>query len=115
MRCHTVDALGGNAGPNLSNVAARLSLPKLVESVVEPGAEIAPGFGAVSAMPKITDFLAPRDVRNVVAYLQTLKPAQDEHAHVDQAPPRGSDTRPIAVVLMAILGVGVVCGWRRAD
>ncbi len=73
LRCHTIGDTGGTAGPNLTKVATRLSIEKLVESVVEPGAEVAAGFGPVSAMPLMTQFLSPREVRDVVAYLATLK------------------------------------------
>ncbi len=115
VRCHAVDGFGGDAGPNLSYVAVRLSVPKLVESVVEPGAEIAAGYGSVSAMPKITDFLSPRDVRDVVAYLQTLSAESVADAAVKHVPAKGTSTRPMAFVLLVILGVGVVRGWNRLE
>lgn len=81
VRCHTVGDKGGNAGPNLTKVGARLPVAKLVESIIEPGAEVAAGFGPVTAMPVMTSFLSPKEVRDVVAYLSTLKgELQLEHA-----------------------------------
>lgn len=73
VRCHVVGDTGGNAGPNLSAVASRLTADKLVESIVEPNAVVAPGYGAVSTMLPMAQFLSAREVRDVVAYLRTLK------------------------------------------
>lgn len=76
VRCHTADGLGvvgGNAGPNLTAVGRRLAPSKLVESIVDPAAEIAPGFGNVTAMPLMATILKPAEVRDVVAFLTTLK------------------------------------------
>lgn len=73
VRCHVVDDLGGTAGPNLTEVASRLTPTLLVESLLEPGKTVAAGFGQVTAMPVMSQFLSPREVRDVVAYLKTLK------------------------------------------
>lgn len=73
VRCHMVDDLGGTAGPNLTQVASRLTPALMVESIVEPAKVIAPGYGQVTAMPEMAQFLSPRDVRDVVAYLKTLR------------------------------------------
>ena len=48
VRCHAVGDYGGNAGPNLSGVGGRLSRMELLQSLIEPSAVIAPGFGYVS-------------------------------------------------------------------
>jgi cbb3-type cytochrome oxidase cytochrome c subunit len=103
--------LGGTAGPDLSKVGTRLSTDALVESVVEPGAVVAPGFGTVSAMPAITQFLSPPEVRDVVAYLRTLR---DES--VASGSPRIAQSAPglpigrIAGALAALLLGALV--WR---
>lgn len=47
IRCHSYDDMGGNAGPNLSGVAKKLSREELLIALVEPSARIAPGFGQV--------------------------------------------------------------------
>lgn len=72
VRCHTVRGTGGTAGPELTLVGSRLTIDKLVESVVEPTATIAQGYGTVSAMPQMTQILTPREVRDVIAFLTTL-------------------------------------------
>ncbi|MEX2399835.1 MAG: PVC-type heme-binding CxxCH protein [Rhodothermales bacterium] len=43
-QCHTVDHLGGDVGPDLSNVGASKSLEQLVASIVAPSSEIAPDW-----------------------------------------------------------------------
>lgn len=48
MRCHSYDDRGGNAGPRLNGVAARLTPEQLLEALIDPSARIAPGFGIVS-------------------------------------------------------------------
>jgi putative heme-binding domain-containing protein len=47
-RCHSFGARGADAGPNLSSIGARLTREQLLESLVEPSARIAPGYGIVS-------------------------------------------------------------------
>jgi quinoprotein glucose dehydrogenase len=79
VKCHTADGPPTPTAPTLMGVAARLSAEKLVESVVEPGAVVAAGYGQVSAMPVMTQFLSPRQVRDVVAYLKTLDGTVEAH------------------------------------
>lgn len=74
LRCHMVRGAGGTAGPELTHIASKLSRAGLVESIVEPGATLAEGFGPVSAMPAImTQVLTPGEVRDIVAYLAVLQ------------------------------------------
>jgi putative membrane-bound dehydrogenase-like protein len=47
-RCHAVRDYGGNAGPNLSDIANTLDRKQLLQALIEPSARIAPGFGTVS-------------------------------------------------------------------
>ncbi|MCE9619790.1 MAG: HEAT repeat domain-containing protein [Planctomycetes bacterium] len=75
LRCHSIAGGGGHAGPSLEGVAARYDRRGLLESLVTPNAKLAPGFGPISAMPTMTTLLSPREMRDVVAYLATLKPA----------------------------------------
>ena len=119
LQCHKVRSGGGVQGPALTRVADRLSHEKLVESLVDPGAEISKGYGnsvlklkngtslvgripkqtedqitiialdgkvtvvpasevrsttpPISAMPPLGASLPPLDLRDLVAYLSTLK------------------------------------------
>src|SRR5204863_809618 len=44
FRCHKVQGTGGEAGPDLSKVAAQKDRRYLLESIVDPNANIAHGF-----------------------------------------------------------------------
>lgn len=48
MRCHSYNDMGGNAGPRLNGVGERLSRQQILESLINPGAKIAAGFGIVT-------------------------------------------------------------------
>ncbi len=121
-RCHLVNGTGGNAGPDLSKVAARYpekTREFFLESLLTPSAKIAPGFGIVtlnladgrpvtgvliaedkktltlqtpdgkkeaipvgdverrsaptSPMPAVDKTLTPREVRDLIEYLTTLR------------------------------------------
>jgi putative heme-binding domain-containing protein len=48
LRCHSYDDMGGNAGPRLNGIAARLTRPEILEALVNPSARLAPGFGIVT-------------------------------------------------------------------
>jgi PQQ-dependent dehydrogenase (methanol/ethanol family) len=50
--CHSVAGRGGSAGPDLSSVARTLTLPELEQSLTDPGARIAAGYGVVDVALK---------------------------------------------------------------
>ena len=75
LRCHAIAGGGGHAGPSLEAVATRYDRRGLLESLVQPNAKLAAGFGPVSAMPTMNVLLSPRELRDVVAYLSTLQTA----------------------------------------
>jgi putative heme-binding domain-containing protein len=47
IRCHSYNDIGGNAGPRLNAVASRLSRELILQSIINPSARLAPGFGVV--------------------------------------------------------------------
>jgi len=51
LRCHKASddahAAGGEAGPNLAGIAGRQDRRMLLESIIQPGAHVAPGYGTV--------------------------------------------------------------------
>ncbi len=47
-RCHAVGASGGDVGPHLENIGNMLSREQLLESLIEPSARLAPGYGSVA-------------------------------------------------------------------
>jgi quinoprotein glucose dehydrogenase len=50
FRCHKVNGHGGEAGPDLSRVATRANREHFLESLIEPNAKLAPGFGSVTVV-----------------------------------------------------------------
>ena len=60
LQCHKISGEGGVQGPELSLVADRLSSEKLLESIVNPSAEITPGYGLSSVSLNTGNNLAGR-------------------------------------------------------
>ena len=48
IRCHAYNDYGGNAGPRLNGVGGRLTRQQILESLINPSASIAAGFGVVT-------------------------------------------------------------------
>ncbi len=48
VRCHKLEGVGGDAGPDLSKVALKNPREHLLESLIDPNLKIAPGFGTVT-------------------------------------------------------------------
>ncbi len=118
-RCHAVNKEGGLVGPDLTHIATTLSREQILQSLIEPSARIAPGFGSISlklkggqeitgvlmkesdgeltlktsdaeplvipivriekrenlpsSMPPMGELLTKREIRDIVAYLASLK------------------------------------------
>ncbi len=60
MQCHMVGGKGGVQGPALDTVGKRLSGEKILESLVNPSAEIAEGYGLFTLTTKAGESLAGR-------------------------------------------------------
>jgi mono/diheme cytochrome c family protein len=87
LSCHAIGGTGGLNGPDLDGVAGRLTAGGLLESLIHPGAKLAPGYGqpkapaegpadateSGSAMPPMGAVLTLRELRDLIAYLLTLK------------------------------------------
>ncbi len=52
IRCHKIGSTGGVLGPDLSQIASRLTTEKILESLVNPQAELAKGYGLLVATLK---------------------------------------------------------------
>jgi len=121
VACHRLETVAGSeVGPNLRTIGRDRDAASLLESLLNPGAEISPGYGFVSVMlkdgtalggslakespeavtlrlpdgseqtalrsqiatltppisimPPMEGILQPREIRDLVAYLQTLRP-----------------------------------------
>jgi ubiquinol-cytochrome c reductase cytochrome b subunit len=63
--CHAIGGLGGQRGPDLTDVGTRLTAPQLVRQVIQGGGN----------MPAYGRNLSPQETRALVAYLVSLHPA----------------------------------------
>ena len=77
--CHSLDGKGGQRGPSLDRVAVRLTQDQLIRQVVQGGGN----------MPAYGKNLSPAETTALVAFLETLHPA-------DQAPARDASRSTIA-------------------
>jgi PQQ-dependent dehydrogenase (methanol/ethanol family) len=50
--CHAIRGRGGYPGPDLSNIGRTASFPQLRRAILDPDAEIADGYGAVTVVTK---------------------------------------------------------------
>jgi quinoprotein glucose dehydrogenase len=70
LRCHKIGGEGGVAGPDLTGVAGRKDRNYLLESIIDPNKQIAPGFEAVTlkvkAGTKYTGVVKADDEKEVV-------------------------------------------------
>lgn len=48
VRCHTLGGQGGTVGPPLDNIGNILSREQILESLIDPSARLAPGYGMVT-------------------------------------------------------------------
>jgi len=58
VRCHKINGLGGDVGPDLSHIGAQKEREYLLESIVLPNKQIAPGFDSVMVTMKNDDSFA---------------------------------------------------------
>ena len=78
--CHRLGGEGGSRGPALDGVATRLTRDQLIRQVLQGGGN----------MPAYGKNLAPAEVNALVAFLETLRPANQPPARTPVAP------RPVA-------------------
>jgi ubiquinol-cytochrome c reductase cytochrome b subunit len=62
--CHAIDGIGGQRGPDLTEVGTRLTQPQLVRQVIQGGGN----------MPAYGKNLSPYEVDAVVSYMVSLRP-----------------------------------------
>lgn len=86
--CHHVDGRGGQVGPDLSHIGSQ-SAERILESILQPSNEVSPRYGKLftednnienrkalsqSIMPEgLLNRLTDQEIRDLVAYLKTLK------------------------------------------
>jgi cytochrome c553 len=74
-RCHKVGDVGGDVGPDLSDLAKRTDRAYILESLIDPNAKIAESYtqSTISPMPPMQLLISDDEIRDLVAYLSTLK------------------------------------------
>jgi len=75
MQCHKISGEGGVQGPDLTQVGERLKPEKLIESLVNPNAVIAPGYGLAA--------ITKKDGQLVMARLAKETPTEVEVVGLD--------------------------------
>lgn len=107
LQCHLIGGEGGNKGgvqgPDLRQVATRLSREKILESVANPGAEIAPGYGMTTVTltegdPAIGRLAEDKESHVVVVGLDN-KPVRLERDRIASVAPPVSAMPPMAAAL----------------
>jgi len=84
IRCHKIGSTGGVLGPDLSKIASRLSTEKILESLVNPQAELAEGYGLLVATLKDGTTLSGSIVKaNPKSY--SLQSAQGKESTLDRS------------------------------
>ena len=87
LSCHATGGIGGLKGPDLDGVADRLDNSALLQSLIQPSDKIAKGYAALpgqtmagggaaeqaSIMPPMGTLLTLREIRDLMAYLRSLK------------------------------------------
>ncbi len=74
FRCHQVAGKGGVIAPKLDGIGAQQSSAYLVESLLDPNAVIAKNYpGKISPMPPMRAMLSDSEIKDLVAYLQSLR------------------------------------------
>lgn len=78
MRCHKAEdkahSGGGDAGPNLAGISKRYDRRHLLESIVNPGAAVAPGYGITSVTFKNGATLGGSLVKETPEHLDIATP-----------------------------------------
>ncbi|WP_297795217.1 HEAT repeat domain-containing protein [uncultured Eudoraea sp.] len=80
VRCHAVGGAGGKVGPPLDNIANILSREELLESLIEPGARLAPGYGSVTLTLKdgqvVSGILAAENREEIILKTSDAEPME---------------------------------------
>ncbi|MGB6222917.1 PVC-type heme-binding CxxCH protein [Haloferula sp.] len=66
--CHRMGPVGSEVGPPLTEVGKK-DRAYIVESLINPQAQISEGYPTPSSMPPMSYILSPREIRDLVAFL----------------------------------------------
>ncbi len=65
--CHAIDGIGGQRGPDLTDVGTRLTAPELARQIIQGGGN----------MPAYGKNLSPHEVNALIAYMVSLTPTHE--------------------------------------
>ncbi len=85
--CHSLGGVGGQRGPALDAIAARLTAAEMVRQVIQGGGN----------MPAYGKKLSPAEVEALVAFMRTLTPRSEPPAN-ESSPPLNKLPRDFAIV-----------------
>jgi ubiquinol-cytochrome c reductase cytochrome b subunit len=85
--CHALGGVGGERGPALDSVAARLTKDQMVRQVIQGGGN----------MPAYGKKLSPAEVEALVSFLATLTPKSEPPVR-NSAPPQNKLPRDFAAI-----------------
>ena len=71
--CHRVDGEGGEIGPDLTQVAGTRTARFIVESLLEPDANIAGGYEPMLMPGNLAEMLTVQEFHDLLAFLRTLR------------------------------------------
>ena len=103
LQCHKVDGQGGEQGPELSLVGDRMEASKLLESLVNPNAEISPGYGLSTVIMSKGDAVVGRILADEDDTIIVLSPdgkqQEIKKAEVSEVSPPVSAMPPLGMTL----------------
>lgn len=103
LQCHKVGSEGGVQGPDLSGVGKTLNRAKILESVVNPGAEITEGYGMTTVTLASGDSVVGRLATEAEDHLVVVgldnKPTRVDRSDVKEVAPPISAMPPVAMTL----------------
>ena len=80
VRCHAVDGAGGKVGPALDNIANLLTREQILESLIEPSARLAPGYGTITITLKdgqvVTGILEEESKEEIILRTSDAEPME---------------------------------------
>ena len=102
-QCHKIDGQGGEQGPELSLVGDRLEPSKLLESLVNPNAEISPGYGLSTVIMSNGDAVVGRILADeddgIVVLSPDGKKQEIKRVEVSEVSPPVSAMPPLGITL----------------
>jgi quinoprotein glucose dehydrogenase len=103
VRCHALDGAGGKVGPPMDNIANILSREEILQSLIEPGARLAPGYGSVVLTLKdgqvVSGFLAAENKEEIILRTSDAEPMEIAISRIKKRDNMPSAMPPMGTVL----------------